>query len=60
MKKKLDNNIKLQTRAELINSSRTSGALDRLPSYNENMFDVLSDFKPGTRKFIKFNQPTNV
>ena len=38
--------VKLKTRAELINCSRPSVALDKLPKTREDMFDFLLDFDP--------------
>jgi len=50
--KKSNKNNRLQTRAELINRSRTSIALDRLPAPSKNVFDGLQDFEQGVGKFI--------
>jgi hypothetical protein len=48
----------MKTRTELVNSSRIANALDKLPAYNENMFDVLGGFKKGTRSFVNLSSPT--
>lgn len=44
------------TRAELINGSRFICARDKLPETYEGMFDNLSAFKQGTRKFIDLSK----
>ncbi|MDA3823169.1 MAG: hypothetical protein PF450_11260 [Bacteroidales bacterium] len=49
-------NRKMQTRAELINRSRSSAAREILPPQTENMFDILSSFKQGNRDFIDMSQ----
>ncbi len=43
---------KLQTRAELVNRSRSTTVLDALPPRSDGMFEVLKGFKQGTRGFI--------
>lgn len=50
--KKSNKNSRLLTRAELINRSRSSVALDKLPEPTENMFDGLRDFKQGSNGFV--------
>ena len=52
-------NSKLQTRAELINRSRTSTALETLPPASDDMFDILKGFTQGTRGFINSHQVNN-
>jgi hypothetical protein len=47
---------KLQTRAELINRSRASVALEKLPPSSDDMFDILKGFTQGTRGFINSPQ----
>jgi len=51
-KKKSNKNSRLQTRAELINRSRNSIAIDKLPEPTQNMFDCLRDFKQGANEFV--------
>lgn len=46
---------KMQTRAELINRSRSSAVLDSLPPRTKGMFDELREFKQGARQFIDFS-----
>jgi hypothetical protein len=50
--KVITSNYKLQTRAELINRSRTSAVLETLPPPADDMFDILKGFTQGTRGFI--------
>jgi len=44
------------TRTELINSSRSSNARDKLPNICEGMFDILPNFKQGTREFVNLSK----
>ena len=55
-KSKCANKAKFLTRAELINSSRSSHIRNKLPKKHEGMFDNFPSFKQGFGEFIDFSK----